>query len=144
MTQHFPLMIHGATDSEESLAVVSPYSGEQLATVSQANEQHVEQAMATAYGLFRDRDQWLSLEQRFDILGATAALMTADADALAKGDRVELRGFGAFSVRHRKARKGRNPRTGEAVEVEAKSVPFFRPGKELRARVNDGIDPESR
>ena len=85
MTQHFPLMIHGATDSEESLTVVSPYSGEQLATAAQANEQHVEQAMATAYGLFRDRDQWLSLEQRFDILGATAALMAADADALAKG-----------------------------------------------------------
>jgi integration host factor subunit beta len=66
------------------------------------------------------------------------------AEALAQGNRVELRGFGAFSVRHRKARKGRNPRTGEAVEVAAKSVPFFRPGKELRARVNNGHDPESR
>lgn len=65
-------------------------------------------------------------------------------EALARGDRVELRGFGAFSVRQRKARMGRNPRTGEAVEVEAKSVPFFRPGKELRARVNGGEDPESR
>lgn len=64
--------------------------------------------------------------------------------ALQNGDRVELRGFGAFSVRHRKARTGRNPRTGETVMVEAKSVPFFRPGKELRARVNDGHDPESR
>ena len=64
--------------------------------------------------------------------------------ALCDGDRVELRGFGAFSVRHRKARKGRNPRTGESVSVAEKSVPFFRPGKELRARVNDGVDPESR
>ncbi len=64
--------------------------------------------------------------------------------ALARGDRVELRGFGAFSVRHRKSRTGRNPRTGETVEVQAKSVPFFRPGKELRARVNGGKDPESR
>mgnify|MGYP001794794306 CR=1 FL=1 len=65
-------------------------------------------------------------------------------DALASGNRVELRGFGAFSVRERAARKGRNPRTGESVQVEAKSVPFFRPGKELRARVNGGEDPESR
>lgn len=64
--------------------------------------------------------------------------------ALQRGDRVELRGFGAFSVRQRKARTGRNPRTGETVQVEAKTVPFFRPGKELRARVNDGVDPESR
>lgn len=64
--------------------------------------------------------------------------------ALQRGDRVELRGFGAFSVRQRKARTGRNPRTGETVSVEAKTVPFFRPGKELRARVNDGFDPESR
>jgi len=65
-------------------------------------------------------------------------------DALAHGDRVELRGFGAFSVRQRKARTGRNPRTGETVQVAAKTVPFFRPGKELRARVNGGEDPESR
>jgi integration host factor subunit beta len=55
---------------------------------------------------------------------------------LAKGGRVELRGFGAFSVRERGARKGRNPRTGEAVEVPGKSVPFFKPGKEMRARLN--------
>lgn len=65
-------------------------------------------------------------------------------EALARGDRIELRGFGAFSVRQRKARMGRNPRTGEAVQIKAKTVPFFRPGKELRARVNDGTDPESR
>ncbi len=65
-------------------------------------------------------------------------------EALARGDRIELRGFGAFSVRQRKARTGRNPRTGEAVQIKAKTVPFFRPGKELRARVNDGTDPESR
>ena len=65
-------------------------------------------------------------------------------DALRHGDRVELRGFGAFSVRTREARKGRNPRTGETVEVPAKSVPFFKAGKELRPRVNGGEDPESR
>lgn len=65
-------------------------------------------------------------------------------EALQDGNRVELRGFGAFSVRIREARKGRNPRTGEAVEVPAKSVPFFKAGKELRALVNGGEDPESR
>jgi integration host factor subunit beta len=64
--------------------------------------------------------------------------------ALERDDRVELRGFGAFSVRHRKARKGRNPRTGEPVAVARKSVPFFKAGKELRSRLNDGIDPEQR
>ncbi|MEL6794503.1 MAG: integration host factor subunit beta [Pseudomonadota bacterium] len=58
-------------------------------------------------------------------------------DALARGDRVELRGFGAFSVKHRDARTGRNPRTGESVEVPAKRAPFFKTGKDLRDRMND-------
>ena len=58
-------------------------------------------------------------------------------EAMARGDRVELRGFGAFSVKSRDARIGRNPRTGEAVKVEAKSVPFFKTGKLLRDRLND-------
>jgi integration host factor subunit beta len=58
--------------------------------------------------------------------------------ALARGARVELRGFGAFTVKHRGARTGRNPRTGESVPVEEKSVPFFKAGKELRERVNAG------
>ena len=57
--------------------------------------------------------------------------------ALAKGDRVELRGFGAFSVKSRDARVGRNPRTGESVDVPGKRVPYFKPGKEMRARLND-------
>lgn len=56
--------------------------------------------------------------------------------ALERGDRVELRGFGAFSVRAREARTGRNPRTGAAVAVAPKKVPFFKPGKELRLRLN--------
>ena len=59
-------------------------------------------------------------------------------EALADGGRVELRGFGAFSVKHRDARVGRNPRTGEAVDVEAKAVPFFKTGKGLRDRLNEG------
>ncbi|MEL6587842.1 MAG: integration host factor subunit beta [Pseudomonadota bacterium] len=57
--------------------------------------------------------------------------------ALADGDRVELRGFGAFSVKQRDARVGRNPRTGESVQVEEKHVPFFKAGKLLRDRLND-------
>lgn len=60
--------------------------------------------------------------------------------AMVKGDRVELRGFGAFSVKHRDARTGRNPRTGETVHVEAKRLPFFKTGKALREKLNDGED----
>jgi len=56
--------------------------------------------------------------------------------ALARGERVELRGFGAFTVKKRDARTGRNPRTGETVPVDEKVVPFFKAGKELRERVN--------
>jgi integration host factor subunit beta len=58
--------------------------------------------------------------------------------ALARGDRVELRGLGAFTVKHRAARQGRNPRTGDTVFVEDKYVPFFKTGKELRERLNPG------
>jgi integration host factor subunit beta len=57
-------------------------------------------------------------------------------EAMARGDRVELRGFGAFSVKKRDARVGRNPRTGEAVSVDEKHVPFFKTGKYLRDRLN--------
>ncbi len=64
-------------------------------------------------------------------------------DALAKGNRVELRGFGAFSVKRRDGRTGRNPRTGEAVAVDEKHVPFFKTGKLLRERLNgQGIGVE--
>jgi integration host factor subunit beta len=57
--------------------------------------------------------------------------------ALARGDRVELRGFGAFSVKKREARQGRNPRTGDTVSVSSKAIPFFKTGKQLRDRLND-------
>ncbi len=63
--------------------------------------------------------------------------------ALVRGDRVELRGFGAFSVKHREARTGRNPRTGETVHVEAKRLPFFKTGKALRERLNGESDDSS-
>jgi integration host factor subunit beta len=59
-------------------------------------------------------------------------------EAMAGGDRVELRGFGAFSVKKRDSRVGRNPRTGESVDVEEKHVPFFKTGKLLRDRLNGG------
>ena len=66
------------------------------------------------------------------------------AAALERGDRVELRGFGAFSVKHRPARAGRNPRTGAHVPVDQKSVPFFKTGKEMRERLNrDDSSPEA-
>lgn len=62
-------------------------------------------------------------------------------NALARGERVELRGFGAFSVKNRSARIGRNPRTGDHVHVSAKRVPFFKTGKELRERLNGRVTP---
>jgi integration host factor subunit beta len=60
--------------------------------------------------------------------------------AMARGDRVELRGFGAFSIKQRPARTGRNPRTGVHVVVDQKCVPFFKTGKEMRERLNQGGD----
>ena len=71
-----------------------------------------------------------------DVENIVNAIFEEITDALADGNRVELRGFGAFSVKNRPARTGRNPRTGEAVEVEEKWVPFFKTGKELRERLN--------
>jgi len=71
-----------------------------------------------------------------DIERIVNAILDEVIDALKNGDRVELRGFGAFSVKSRGARMGRNPRTGSAVEVIAKRVPFFKTGKELRERLN--------
>jgi integration host factor subunit beta len=80
--------------------------------------------------------------QANDVEQAVDVVLEEIASALETGRRVELRGFGAFSIRERKARKGRNPRTGAAVKVKAKRVPFFKPGKELRVKVNGGTDSE--
>ena len=71
-----------------------------------------------------------------DVENIVNAILREITNAMAKGDRVELRGFGAFSVKHRPARTGRNPRTGAQVAVEQKSAPFFKPGKEMRERLN--------
>jgi integration host factor subunit beta len=72
-----------------------------------------------------------------DVERIVSSLFEEIAVALSNGDRVELRGFGAFSVKKREARIGRNPRTGESVPVPEKHVPFFKTGKELRMRLND-------
>lgn len=74
-----------------------------------------------------------------DIENIVNAVFEEISSALADGNRVELRGFGAFSVKNRPARSGRNPRTGETVAVDEKWVPFFKTGKELRDRLNSGV-----
>lgn len=71
-----------------------------------------------------------------EIERVVSAFYDSITDQLQQGGRVELRGFGAFSTRERDARKGRNPRTGDAVDVDAKRVPYFKPGKEMRERLN--------
>ena len=75
-----------------------------------------------------------------DVERVVNTILDGVTDAMARGDRVELRGFGAFSVRERPARTGRNPRTGESVSVKEKHVPFFKTGKELRERVDGSRD----
>ena len=70
-----------------------------------------------------------------DAAGALDAVLSAIADALARGDSVSIAGFGTFSVKERAARNGRNPRTGEAIAIAASKVPSFKPGKGLRDAV---------
>ena len=71
-----------------------------------------------------------------DVEHIVNAILNEITAALARGDRVELRGFGAFSVKRRDARRGRNPRTGAAVAVSEKAIPVFKTGKEMRERLN--------
>jgi integration host factor subunit beta len=78
-----------------------------------------------------------------DIERIVSTMLDEITKALASGHRVELRGFGAFSVKVRPARQGRNPRTGEPVSVDEKRAPFFRTGKELRERLNNGSGGEA-
>jgi integration host factor subunit beta len=76
-----------------------------------------------------------------DVENIVNAILDEIIAAMARGDRVELRGFGAFSVKNRPARTGRNPRTGAHVAVDKKSVPFFKTGKEMRERLNRPAQP---
>ena len=69
--------------------------------------------------------------------GLVSIIFQSITDSLAEGDKVELRGFGSFRIRERNARVGRNPRSGEKVDVPAKKVPFFKAGKDLKAMVDD-------
>jgi integration host factor subunit beta len=75
----------------------------------------------------------LSIKEVEDSVKESLQLMT---DSLAKGERIEVRGFGSFSLHYRAPRIGRNPKTGDKVELSGKHVPHFKPGKELRERVN--------
>jgi integration host factor subunit beta len=74
-----------------------------------------------------------------DVELAVKTILDLMSAALASGQRIEIRGFGSFSLHHRAPRVGRNPKTGESVELEAKSVPHFKPGKELRDQVNESL-----
>ena len=77
---------------------------------------------------------------RRDMERVVAVVLESITQTLERGARVELRGFGAFSVRHRQARAGRNPRTGDPVSVPEKHVPFFRTGKDLREKIDESRD----
>ncbi|MBE0509265.1 MAG: integration host factor subunit beta [Chromatiales bacterium] len=74
-----------------------------------------------------------------DVELAVKTMLESMANSLASGERIEIRGFGSFSLHYRPPRMGRNPKTGEAVALGSKYVPHFKPGKELRDRVNEGL-----
>lgn len=73
-----------------------------------------------------------------DVELAVKTILEHMSEALESGERIEIRGFGSFSLHYREARKGRNPKTGSTVQLTGKHVPHFKPGKELRERVNQG------
>jgi len=75
-----------------------------------------------------------------DIELSVKILLDQISDTLTSGERIEIRGFGSFSLHHRSARKGRNPKTGEQVKLAPKHVPHFKPGKEMRERINQHKD----
>lgn len=87
-----------------------------------------------------ERQDQLSLK---DIELGIKLMLEHMSDRLASGERIEIRGFGSFSLHYRAPRMGRNPKTGESVELEGKYVPHFKPGKDLRDRVNDSLSDDS-
>lgn len=84
-----------------------------------------------------DRHDQLSVK---DIELSVKTMLDHMTESLAQGNRIEIRGFGSFSLHFRAPRTGRNPKTGESVSLDAKYVPHFKPGKELREQVNDSIN----
>lgn len=78
-----------------------------------------------------------------DVENAVKAIIEQMSQSLAGGDRIEIRGFGSFSLHYRAPRTGRNPKTGEQVELNGRHVPHFKPGKELRELVNDSMKHSS-
>lgn len=84
-----------------------------------------------------DQQEQLSVK---DIELAVKMMLEYMSDMLASGERIEIRGFGSFSLHYREPRVGRNPKTGESVQLSEKYVPHFKPGKEMRDRVNDSIN----
>jgi integration host factor subunit beta len=82
------------------------------------------------------RQSQLSLK---DIELAIKAMLEHMSQTLASGERIEIRGFGSFSLHYREPRVGRNPKTGDTVRLEGKNVPHFKPGKEMRDRVNESL-----
>lgn len=78
-----------------------------------------------------------------DVELAIKSMLEQMSEALATGERIEIRGFGSFSLHYREPRIGRNPKTGQSVNLDGKFVPHFKPGKELRDRVNDEVDISS-
>ena len=91
--------------------------------------------MARLAEQFVEKNESTVLQSK-DIEYSVKGLVDTMTRALAKGQRIEIRGFGSFDLNYRPPRKGRNPKTGESVEVPAKHVPHFKPGKELRERVD--------
>ncbi|MEE4202970.1 MAG: integration host factor subunit beta [Halieaceae bacterium] len=77
-----------------------------------------------------------------DVELAVKLMIDHMAETLAQGERIEIRGFGSFSLHYREPRRGRNPKTGDTVQLEGKHVPHFKPGKELRERVNRSLKAE--
>lgn len=88
--------------------------------------------LAARFPKLQAKDAEISIKEVLDAIG----------QSLARGKRVEIRGFGSFELNHRRARIGRNPKTGEKVRVPPKRVPHFKPGKELRERVEQSAKPE--
>lgn len=88
-----------------------------------------------------DRQKYLSVR---DIDTSVKLMLDELIAAMSRGERVEIRGFGSFSLNYRKPRVGRNPKSGESVSLDSKYVPHFKPGKELRERVNESIGTEIR